>query len=311
MGILSSIGSVLKKAATAVVNSPVGAGLDALSYTFTHPIKAVEGIATGNFQKQEAAYFAQPLAKQETQTVISTIGYVGAVLGVGAVSKAASAGTLTSSAKTLAVSAIPKTVTGKIAAAVAVPVVLGAVAQNPGQTLGAVASAPGALANFGGNLGNLAANPSIANVETLIKENPVVATAAGAAIVAAVGGGIGLAANTVATFTNSQATKANTAATTGSASDTLAPSPITVTDRSGEMSTLPYTTATTATAPITPSTQKVSSGSSNASTRKRSRAKKSVMPSVKQNVSVIVQNKSSSVGIRQSKKYLNREVLLV
>jgi hypothetical protein len=35
------------------------------------------------------------------------------------------------------------------------------------------------------------------------------------------------------------------------------------------------------------------------------------MPSVKQNVSVIVQNKSSSVGIRQSKKYLNREVLLV
>lgn len=59
---------------------------------------------------------------------------------------------------------------------------------------------------------------------------------------------------------------------------------------------------------VTPETQVVSAGESKKRKSIRRYTKKT--PSINQRVNVIVSNKSSSVGIKQTKKYLNREMLL-
>jgi hypothetical protein len=59
---------------------------------------------------------------------------------------------------------------------------------------------------------------------------------------------------------------------------------------------------------ITPETQVVSAGGSTKKRRSKPRYTKKT-PSVNQRVNVIVSSRSSSVGIKQTKKYLNREML--
>jgi len=59
---------------------------------------------------------------------------------------------------------------------------------------------------------------------------------------------------------------------------------------------------------ITPETQVVSAGASTKKRRSKPRYTKKT-PSVNQRVNVIVSSRSSSVGIKQTKKYLNREML--
>lgn len=102
--------------------------------------------------------------------------------------------------------------TTKAAVVVATPIVASAVIQSP-KLQSAIVKAPSSLANFGTNVGKLAENPSIAGVKELVKENPILTTAVAAGAIAAIGGGIGLAANTLATFTNTSATKQNTLGT--------------------------------------------------------------------------------------------------
>jgi hypothetical protein len=94
---------------------------------------------------------------------------------------------------------------GIAAATVAVPAVISSTKLQ--QT---VIKAPSALVNFGSNIGKAIDNPTLENITNIAKENPIVTSLAGIATVAAVGGGIGLAANTISTMTNTAATKKNT-----------------------------------------------------------------------------------------------------
>lgn len=261
----------------------------------------------GFFTNTEAAY--QKTAKESTgQLVIEGVTNTLAVLGGVAVGAAAKAGTLGKSVAAVIPKLIPATTKGKIIAAVAAPVVIGAVANNPFKAAEAISKTPAALGNFGSNLAGLAANPTLANAKTLVTDNPVISTLVGAGAVAAVGGGIGLAANTIATFTNSQSTKANTAATNAGL---IAENPsnsndsgISVTDKSGEMYKIMPMPETQ---PTTPVTHVVKQGTT--STRRKKRTSKAVPQNISQKVSVLVNNRSSSVGIKQSKKYINREIL--
>lgn len=88
-------------------------------------------------------------------------------------------------------------------------VTAGAIARQPKKATKAILSTPGALTNFGGNLADFAANPTLDNAQSIWKENPVVTSAAVLGAAAVVGKGItGL----VSSAANTLAIKENTAA---------------------------------------------------------------------------------------------------
>lgn len=94
---------------------------------------------------------------------------------------------------------------GKVAAVVAAPVVVGAVASNP-KIVNEVAKAPSALANFGSNTANFAANPSIDSAKKIIQQNPIISGALVAGAAVAAGGAVATGVN----YLNTQAIKQNT-----------------------------------------------------------------------------------------------------
>lgn len=181
MGIFSNIVSSVK-------SSVVGKALDTLSAAFIKPVETVQAIfsPTKTISDVIKKVDEQPLGKNIASTVINTVTAASVIAGVGAVSSAAKGGTLVSTVSKM----VPKSLTGKAVAVVAAPVIVGAVASQPLKAIEAVVKTPSALANVGGNLANLAADPSISNVKTLVKENPVITTAAAVAGVAAVGAGL-------------------------------------------------------------------------------------------------------------------------
>jgi hypothetical protein len=290
MGLLSSIGNIAKKA-TQTFETIVQA-----------PIQSIKTIGNGAaFNALSQKVNAAPLTTQIGKIILNTGTVAAAVIGGGAALGSTTAKSIVASVAPVVSKLVPTSTKGKIAAAVVAPIVAGAVINQPAKTISAVASLPGALTNFGGNAANLVADPSLSNAKTLVKENPVVSTLLGVGAVAAVGGGLGLAANTVATFTNSQATKANTAASAELPTDNL----IKVTDRSGEVPPI-TSTNNNAPTPQMPQTQKISSGST---TKKRKKAKAKPTNMI-QNVRVNVVNQSKSIGQQLNKRYLNRQVLL-
>lgn len=69
---------------------------------------------------------------------------------------------------------IPQTFKGKVIASVGVPVAIGAFTSRPVETTKAIIDTPIALANVGGNLAELATDPSIEKAKTLVTENPLI-----------------------------------------------------------------------------------------------------------------------------------------
>lgn len=98
----------------------------------------------------------------------------------------------------------------KVITAIAAPVVLGAVAANPGGTAKTVLNAPSSLATFGTNIGAFTNNPSVATAATIAKESPVLTTIVGVGGTALLLGGLGSAASTVATSINTKAVNNST-----------------------------------------------------------------------------------------------------
>lgn len=78
---------------------------------------------------------------------------------------------------------------------------------------------------------------------------------------------------------------------------------ISVTDKSGEMYKVMPMPETT---PTTPVTHEVKAGTS---TKKKKRTSKALPQNISQRVNVVVSNRSSSVGIKQNKKYINERIL--
>jgi len=299
MGLLSSITKAIASTATKAVTTIAKVAtpaLNTLSAVYTHPIKTISAIVspTKTVAKDVVApYVAQPTAKRITETLTTAAGYATAVIGVGAVAGAAKAGTLASSAAKL----IPATTKGKVAAAVAAPIAIGIVANQPIKSLEAVTGAPSALANFGGNVANVAADPSIAGILKTVKENPfIVGTlAAGGTI-------IGL--KTIIPAISSARTTAAIKEQTEVIKEAAASEKTAVMPTEKDTGLLPEKTLPTSEEkPLMQETTTITTG------RKRHRrATIKEKPSVRQSIKILVQNRATSTGMRinrTSERYIN------
>lgn len=282
MGLLSSLGKVAKGAvnlvAGGVINFVKNPSLK------TAPAAALDVATTvipvGKVVKPAAigVKAAAPVVTKTAPKIISAV-----VKGVTSVAKAV----------------IPKTTKGKVIAAVAAPVVLGAVTSQPKETAKAIASTPSSLFNVGSNTANLIANPSVENAKTLFTENPLIVGGAAAVGAIALGKSILPA---VATTRQTAAINEQTEAL-----QNLSPQVISVTDKSADFKPIENTSFAPS-SPVTPQTQSINKTGLPTKRRK----KKAQIPSIiKQNVSVNVMNRSSSTGIRttnKNKNYINREL---
>lgn len=273
MGLFSSIGKQIKTTANIATS------------IFANPIGAVKAVATGKtavqFAKEQTA---QPLSKQITQTVVSGLTYATISSGVANIATKGVA------------SLIPSTITGKVIASVATPIVVGAVASNPLKAVESIASVPQSLGNIGVNVATFASNPSIENAKSIITENPVVSTLLAVGGAVAVGAGVS---GVVASAINTQATRANTKAV----QENLIPQTPSVVE-------VPKTSATdggnvpiTPTGPITPQTVYLDDKPSSKRRKTSSKPRRTTI-SQKTNIIINQQNKSYSVH-RKQQKYLN------
>ncbi len=287
MGILSSI----KK-------SIVGKSLDTLSAAFIKPVETIQAIfsPTKTIKQVIQKVDAQPLSKNITSTLVNTAAAAGVVVGGGIALTSARAGTLLPAL-------IPATTKGKVIAAVAAPVIIGAVVGAPAKTAETILNAPTALGNVGSNIGQLIAEPSYENVKALVKENPVIvggAVAAGALLVGKSAGGL-----ISSALTRSEMEKQTEALVKiGEQNKNLvAATPI------DEQITVVDKTYRAEGAPLTPSTQKVSS-IKQPSTKKKKRTLKPINQYFTQKTNVVVQNKNTTTGIKNTKRYINKELLV-
>lgn len=194
---------------------------------------------------------------------------------------------------TVAKAVTPKTPKGIVTAAIATPVVFGAVLKEPTKTIKAAVSAPSELAQFGGDIATFAANPSVSNAKNIIEQSPLISAAAG--IVAGAGiikAGSSIIGGALQREAIQDQTKTLEAALTSKPMTSITPiSPQT---------------------PITPATQPLiatAGGNTRVSTKKRSRSQ--AKPSnINQRINLIVSSRSNSTGIKPTKRIINREVLL-
>lgn len=302
MGLLSN---VINKVGSSKVGKAVfkpGGVVD----TITKPIQYV-GAIVANPVTTVTKGVGAALEKAKTESFEKQAGKV--LLNTGTVAAAVVTGGTSvgrTAAANVAKSLVPKTLTGKLAGAAGVVVATGALTKTD-KPIEAVSKAPGALFNFGQNAGSLIEDPSLAAAEKLLKENPLISTiAVGGAIAAGAGSivtGIGALENIKTRESVQDLTKQLSIQPTP---NTQLPtdSGIRLIDESKPLPANPNVPAT----PITPQTGNLTT----TKPRKVSKykKKKSALPtSINQKVNVIVQNRNTSVGIRQSKNYLNKRLL--
>jgi len=237
-----------------------------------------------------------PVIRGLTNVILGAgAGLAAVAVAPAAASSVAAAGGTKAVIQKAATSLIPSTTKGKVIAAVAAPVVIGAVAKEPVKSFKAAVQAPSELAQFGGDIATFAANPSLESAKQIVKESPIISAAAGLLVA---GGAIKTIAPAIATIKQTEAIKEQTTAIQGATASIGQPQGITVTDLSKVQTPL---------TPVMPQTSQVSSATP---TRKRRKGvKKAVLPSINQSVRVNVINSSKSVGISQTKRYLNRQLL--
>lgn len=278
MGLLSNIVGAVKQ-------SVVGKALDFTTVAFTQPIETVKAVIKGGgaLKELEQKSFAQPLSKQITSTVLATIGYGTAVVAGGAIATKGIAGT--------AAALIPATTKGKVVAAIATPIVAGAVIKQPAASIKLVSKAPSELAQFGADVSTFATNPSLESAKQIIKESPVISAGAGLLLA---GGAIKTLAPAIATARQTEAIQEQTQAM--KAEKQFSIMPVTPT---AQIKEIPATSTTP-----TPQVAETKTISKETPIKKRRKAQVKQKPiSMNQRVNVIVSNNSST------KKYLNRIVL--
>lgn len=174
MGLLSSITKSVYKV------------LDPVLTVIAKPVESVKAIIDPNktLKEVETEFFSQSKIKQATQFA-TNVALVGGGALIGASGKAA----------TVAKALIPTTTKGKVIAAVAAPIVAGAVIKEPAQAISAPSKVAGELAQFGSDVSGLIAEPSIEKAKETILESPLiigagVAAAAAPLVVAGVKGAI-------------------------------------------------------------------------------------------------------------------------
>lgn len=240
-----------------------------------------------------------PVIRGLTNVIIGGTAAIGAVLAAPVVGSSVAAAGGTRAVASKAITAVmPKTVTGKAVAALAVLPVATAIIKNPQ----VITKTAGGIVNLESNLIKTAADPSLTNLKNTITENPVIAGAAGLLIGGAALKTILPAAGSLLTAKRTgeqtEAIMEQTAAIQEATGSMSQPNLIKVTDLSSK----------TPETPPTPATQPLSSVQTGSKKRKR-RATATKLPSISQNVRVNVINSSRSVGISQTKRYLNTRLL--
>lgn len=287
--------------------------LSSLQKAVLTPLAGTANLILSGLEKVTGKTYGRQSVEAAMQDKVATglanviIGGAVALGGVVAAPKIAAAvaakGGTAAVVKSAAASLIPATAKGKIIAAVAAPIVVGAVMKEPTKSIQAVVKAPSELAQFGGDVATFAANPSLESAKEIIKESPLITTAATALGVIAVGKAvlpaIATAKQTGAIQEQTEAYKQYTAGLEQAAAGITKPQLISVTDLSTPNKDI---------LPMTPQTQTLSSVPTGTKTRKR-RARKAVLPAINQNVRVNVINSSKSVGISQTKRYINKGLL--
>lgn len=292
MGFLSSLGKGISKALD-YISAPLAAPIT----TFT------KGISAGAAQVKEtrekiAATGDIKLAAKTTATIIaSTAVAAGAVLAAAPAASTGAAGAAVRSAVvSTAKAAIPTTTKGKIIAAVAAPVVIGAVVREPAAAASAVSKAPSALANIGGNIAEFAVNPSLETAKQIVKENPVLAVGG---LVAGVGAAGVAVAPAISGYLTREELEKQTAAferQANAAEAALGQGGVSVVDKSQGYFDTPA--SNNAPIPQTPATETLKTGTT--TTRKRRKTTKQPM-NISQKVNIAIQNRTGN----STKRYLN------
>lgn len=284
MGLLSSVGKFLT---TTKTGKAISKTLDTLTIAVAHPVQTATAIVSkkSTLKDVTTAHFAQSQKEQIKDIIVGAVGIGATILGGAAVGAAAKAGTLAPKALAVGKALIPATAKGKVIAAVAAPVVIGAVAKEPTKSIKAAVSAPSELAQFGGDIATFAADPSLSTAKQIVTESPLLSAAAG---ILAVGG-----------ITKAAAPIISGALTRGAIqeqTEALTQGGVSVVDKSAGFQMAPTTPTLPQTAAVTTTTSKK---------RKRS-VRKPVIQPISQRVNVLVQNKNTAYGI---KNYIKREIL--
>lgn len=279
MGILSSIGKGLKKA------------LDVNLAVFAAPVTTLTKGAKAGIAKVEK----QSATERTLRILGTTAAAAGTVLGAGT---AAGRAAVSAAAKKVGSALVPRTPKGVITAAVATPVIAGAVARRPKEVAKTVAKAPGELAKFGGDLAELGADPSLETAKELIKESPLLTAGAGLIIS---GAAVGTAARVAAPIVGGAISRANQKSEVvvkESAASAAQVAPVAA----------PVSQATVGaaapTAPVTPQTKTVTKTPSKKRRKRRTATKKR---SVNQRVNIVISNKTT--GQRVTNKYIKEACL--
>lgn len=300
MGILRSIGK------------GIATGLDYLSGAFTNPITAIKSPTAAKDKFLETN--AKGLSGQITN-VVKTVGTTATVAAL-LVSGGAAAGStsaksigskaISTTAKTIP-KLIPKTLAGKAIAIPATIIGTTALIKNPS----GAASTVGKTVEAQIDLGSMIANPTKEGALEFIKEHPVATGAVAGVAALAVGKAT---TGIVSTLLNTKAIRENTAANLQSKNQEPTPPEYSVIEEKSDYGSgttvgtnapaVPVSGQQAPTTPVMPETEVLST--TTAKKRKYHRHK-AVIPSIRQNVNVMVSNNSNRYS---SKKYINREVLV-
>jgi hypothetical protein len=276
MGFLSSIGKALSTTLD-YISAPLAKPVT----TFTKGISA--GAAEVKAQRETGLTVSQGL-KQIGVIAGTTAIAAGAVLAAAPASATGAAGAAVRSAViSTAKAAVPTTTKGKIIAAVAAPVVIGAVIREPAATAKVIAQAPSQLAQFGGDVAGFAANPSVESAKQIVKESPIISAAVGVVVAGAAAAAILPA---ISSARQTAAIKEQTEVIGG----------IGVVDKSQGYFDTPA--SNNSPIPQTPATETMKTGTT--ATRKRRKTAKQPM-NISQKVNIAISNRSNS----QTKRYLN------
>jgi len=157
-------------------------GVTTVANVITSGVEKITGKTYGRTSSEE---FLSTKTGQVLSTAAAGTAIVGAVAAVG--SAVSAAGGVRAAASKVLTSVIPTTTKGKIIAAVATPVIVGAVTREPEKTLSTAINAPKELSQFGGDVATFAASPSIDTARAVITESPIISSAVAVAAAGAVG----------------------------------------------------------------------------------------------------------------------------
>lgn len=263
----------------------------------------IGNVITKGLSKITGKEYGTTTIKEASETTFGKV--LGTAITGTAAALAGTAISASSTATAAVIKLIPATTKGKVIAAVAAPVAIGAITEKPKETTKAIISLPSNLANVGANIADLATNPSLSNATDLIKENPVIV---GGAIAATGVAAAAVLSNTIqGSLTRSQIAEQTEVfqeqadimkqGLTGNVS--------TLPTTTNQVQTIPATTGTSsaATAPVLPQTQTLTATTGSTSTKRKKSSRKPLQSKISQSVKLNIINTSSANRI--TKKYIN------